>query len=59
MKNKWCFKIINDWDYIINGSIPLIHIEFLSFHWERHQRWFTIFGFSFVWEKLAYQRNKK
>ncbi len=56
---KWYFRIVNDWDFIFNGSIPIINIEFLSFHWEFHTRWFTIIGFSFVWERLAYQRNKK
>ncbi len=58
MKNKWDFQIINDWNFTWR-SVLLIHMEMLSIHWEAHQRWFTIIGFSFVWSKLAYQRNRK
>ncbi len=55
MKNKWYFVFQNDWNVSYEG----FNVEILSVNWQNDFRRICIFGFSFVWEKLAYQRNKK
>ena len=58
MKEKLYFRMGFDNDFYFDKP-RLINFEFLSFHWEDHSRWITILGFSFIWEKGAFQTVRK
>jgi len=47
MKNKYSFRITNDWNF----RCGLVDINLLGVHLEVNVKWITILGFSFVWEK--------
>lgn len=54
MKNKYYFRMNINGDFDVQKPI-FINFEFLSFHWENHIRWFTVFGISFIWEKGLFE----
>ncbi len=58
MKSKWYFRVSNDWWFTTRTPV-LINIELLSFHYENHSMWFTILGFSFIWERGTYVPVRK